>query len=183
MSRVAPHIRSQVDVRIRPPVPSDRARFLKLVRISRTLHGAFAQPPHTGKRFDDWLTRLRSDRHVGHVVCTRDDDDIVGVVNINEIVRGGFQSAYLGYYAFEPHAGRGLMRQGLALVIRYAFRTLRLHRLEANIQPENQRSIALVRGLGFSFEGYSPRYLKIAGRWRDHERWALRAENWSDAAV
>jgi ribosomal-protein-alanine N-acetyltransferase len=103
---------------------------------------------------------------------------IAGVVNINEIVRGNFQSAYLGYYALEPLAGSGLMRQGLALAIEYSFKQLRLHRLEANIQPGNQRSIDLVKGLGFRLEGFSRRYLKISGRWRDHERWAILAEEW-----
>jgi ribosomal-protein-alanine N-acetyltransferase len=65
------------------------------------------------------------------------------------------------------------MTAGLKHVIRYGFRKLGLHRLEANIQPDNVASIALVRTCGFSKEGYSPRYLKIRGRWRDHERWAL----------
>ena len=97
------------------------------------------------------------------------------MVNVSEIVHGSLRSAYLGYYAFVPHAGRGLMREGLALVIRDSFRRLRLHRLEANIQPGNTASRALVRRLGFRREGYSPGYLKIGGRWRDHERWAVRA--------
>lgn len=89
------------------------------------------------------------------------------------MVHGNFRSAYLGYYAFEGYAGRGLMRQGLSLAVARAFRHLRLHRLEANIQPGNAASIALVRACGFSQEGFSPRYLKIGGRWRDHERWAI----------
>lgn len=63
-------------------------------------------------------------------------------------------------------------------MLRYAFLELKLHRLEANIQPENVASIALVRRAGFVREGYSRRYLKICGRWRDHERWALIAEDW-----
>jgi ribosomal-protein-alanine N-acetyltransferase len=78
----------------------------------------------------------------------------------------------------EQYRASGHMRAGLAAVIRLAFRSYGLHRLEANIQPDNSRSIALVRGLGFELEGFSPRYLKIGGRWRDHERWALTAESW-----
>jgi ribosomal-protein-alanine N-acetyltransferase len=70
------------------------------------------------------------------------------------------------------------MTESLALVLREAFITLRLHRVEANIQPANTASIALVRRLGFELEGMSPRYLKIGGRWRDHERYALRVETW-----
>ena len=97
---------------------------------------------------------------------------------MSEIVRSAFQSAYLGYYAFRPHAGQGYMTEGLALVLRHAFGTLGLHRLEANIQPANHPSRALVRGLGFRKEGFSPRYLKIGGRWRGHERWAIVREEW-----
>lgn len=66
----------------------------------------------------------------------------------------------------------------LQLVLRHAFDTLRLHRLEANIQPGNKASIALVRRAGFTREGFSRRYLKINGHWRDHERWAILREDW-----
>jgi ribosomal-protein-alanine N-acetyltransferase len=105
-------------------------------------------------------------------------NNLVGVIAISEIVRGSFQSAYLGYYAFVPHNEKGFIRAGLIRAINYAFRDLRLHRLEANIQPGNHNSIGLIQSLGFQLEGMSPRYLKIAGRWRDHERWAIRREEW-----
>jgi [ribosomal protein S5]-alanine N-acetyltransferase len=113
------------------------------------------------------------------LVCRRVDGAIVGVINVSEIVRSAFQSAYLGYYAFHPHAGQGYMTEGLGLVLRHAFRGLGLHRLEANIQPGNTASRALARGLGFRMEGFSPRYLKVGGRWRDHERWAIVRETWA----
>jgi ribosomal-protein-alanine N-acetyltransferase len=73
------------------------------------------------------------------------------------------------------------MRAALPLVLQVVFTTLELHRVEANIQPHNAPSIALVKGAGFTREGYSPRYLKVAGRWRDHERWALTVESWRAA--
>lgn len=104
--------------------------------------------------------------------------ELAGVVNLSEIVRGPFQSAYLGYYAFPPHDRQGYMARGLAAVLQEAFRTLRLHRVEANVQPGNTASRRLIRRLGFRREGYSPKYLKISGRWRDHERWALTIEDW-----
>ena len=97
-------------------------------------------------------------------------------MNINEVVRGIFQSGYLGYWIGAPFARQGYVREGLALVVGHAFEELLLHRLEANIMPENAASLALVRGLGFRREGLSPRYLKIAGEWRDHERWSILAD-------
>jgi ribosomal-protein-alanine N-acetyltransferase len=148
---------------------------LAAVRKSRRLYRHFAAPPATPAAFAEMLRRLRSPRIVGHFVCS-EEDELVGVINLSEIVMGSFRSAYLGYYAFAPHAGQGYMKEGLRLVVRRAFGELGLHRVEANIQPDNLRSRALVRGLGFRLEGFSPRYLKIAGRWRDHERWALTAE-------
>ena len=100
-------------------------------------------------------------------------------MNVNNIVRGGFQSGYLGYGAFASHAGQGFMTRGLRAVLDLVFGDLGLHRVEANIQPANRRSINLVRRVGFEREGFSPGYLMVEGQWRDHERWALLAESWA----
>ncbi len=138
------------------------------------------------RAFSDYVARFgmrarrdpRAATHAGVLVRRIDDDAIVGVLNFSEIVRGSFHSAYLGYYAFAPHAGAGHMAEGLALALQFAFRTLGLHRVEVNVQPRNARSHALVLGAGFVREGYSRRYLRIAGRWRDHVRYAILAEDW-----
>jgi [ribosomal protein S5]-alanine N-acetyltransferase len=124
------------------------------------------------------LARSRRPAFKTLFACRREDDALVGVFDLSQIFHGIMQSGYLGYYALAPFARRGYMRDGLELMLRYAFRTLRLHRVESNIQPANRRSIALVRRAGFIREGYSRRYLKIDGRWRDHERWALLVEDW-----
>jgi ribosomal-protein-alanine N-acetyltransferase len=158
------------------------AAFVAAVRRSRRLHGRWVRPPATREQYQAFVRRARMTQHACHLVLT-DADELAGVVNISEIVRGALCSGYLGYYAFAPHAGRGHLRSGLAEVIRLAFRKYKLHRLEANIQPGNRRSIALIKGLGFAREGYSPRYLKIGGRWRDHERWALTVEAWREQAA
>jgi ribosomal-protein-alanine N-acetyltransferase len=160
-------------------VPSARRRteFLAAVARSRRLHQGLVSPPRTAKAFAAYLRRSRRPDHKSYWVHTS-TGELAGVVNLSEIARGSFQSAYLGYYAFSPHGRQGHMMRGLRAALREAFRTLRLHRLEANIQPGNVASLRLVRRLGFRREGYSPRYLKISGRWRDHERWALTIEDW-----
>jgi ribosomal-protein-alanine N-acetyltransferase len=98
-------------------------------------------------------------------------------MNLSQIVMGPFRSAFLGYYAFEPFAGRGYMRAAMPQLLRFAFDELGLHRVQANVQPGNEASIALVRGAGFHREGFSPRYLFIRGAWRDHEQWVMLAED------
>jgi len=159
------------------PSARRRAEFLTAVARSWKLHRHWASPPRTAEAFFDNLKRLRSKAHIGYWVCT-EDGELAGVININEIVRGRFCSGYLGYYAFVPHNGRGYMKRGLCAVLSEVFGRHRLHRVEANIQPDNEASRCLVQRLGFRLEGFSPRYLKIAGRWCDHERWALTAEEW-----
>jgi len=160
--------------------PSKRRRkeFLEAVAQSRNLHGHWVSAPRTAAAYGRYLEHLKKPENVAYWVLT-DAKELAGVINISEIVRGVFRSGYLGYYAFSPHNGRGYMTQGLRAVISLAFRRLRLHRLEANIQPDNDASRRLLQRLGFRCEGFSPRYLKIAGRWRDHERWAVTVEEWS----
>lgn len=160
------------------PTLERRAEFLAAASRSRKLHGLWTSPPRTAQDFDKYVERFTSsDNQIGFWILT-EHREIAGVVNISEIIRGRFRSGYLGYYAFAPHSGSGYMTAGLRAVVSKAFRSLGLHRLEANIQPGNEKSRQLVRRLGFKKEGYSPRYLKIAGRWRDHERWAITAEDW-----
>lgn len=127
--------------------------------------------------FDNWFARGLTGPNVGLVAREVVSNKVVGVINISEIVAGAFQSAYLGYYGMVDFARTGLMTEALRAAADYAFSDLGLHRLEANIQPGNIASIALVRRVGFKQEGFSPRYLRINGEWRDHERWALLADD------
>jgi ribosomal-protein-alanine N-acetyltransferase len=113
---------------------------------------------------------------VSFLVCRKEDQRIVGTITLSQIFRGGFQNAYLGYYVGSPYANRGYMTEAVQLALRYAFKKLKLHRVEANVQPGNSASIALIRRAGFMQEGFSRRYLKVCGRWRDHERWAITVE-------
>ena len=152
--------------------------FLDAVQRSRKLHRNLVYAPDSEERFGDLLKRGRRRNCAQFLISLNDSAELVGFVEISSIVRGFFDSAFLGYYAFKPHAGKGLMREGLASAIDRAFGPLALHRLEANIQPANERSVNLVKSLGFRLEGFSPRYLRVAGVWRDHERWALLSDEW-----
>lgn len=163
---------------LRAPVKGDLQESIALNLASRRLHRGLVYPAITGTEFTMFLDRCRQASSVCCFVCRVGDGAIVGSINLSQIFGGGFQSAYLGYYVGEPFAGRGYMTEALQLMLRHAFETLRLHRLEANIQPGNVTSLALVKRAGFAREGYSRRYLKIGGRWRDHERWAILAEDW-----
>ena len=165
-------------VYLREPTHTDEREFIKLMRASRSFQRPWATAPTDEHRFAAYLADSRRADFEAMLVCRYEDDAILGFFNVSQIVRRSLQSAYLGYAAGKPYAGQGYMRDGIELVLRRSFTTLRLHRIEANIQPGNKASIALAQGAGFRREGFSPRYLKIGGRWRDHERWALLAEEW-----
>jgi ribosomal-protein-alanine N-acetyltransferase len=109
-------------------------------RASIAVHEPWVRPCRDAEEFEAYHAGCDGERKVGFIARERASGAIVGVVNVSEIVRGAFQSAYLGYYGMAGHEGRGLMREALGLVLDEAFGPLALHRLEANIQPENTRS-------------------------------------------
>ncbi|GAA4893702.1 GNAT family protein [Streptomyces coeruleoprunus] len=164
-------------VGLRPLRYEDAEEFTARVRESEDLHRPWLFPPDTVEAFLPYARALIEDpARVSFLVCARDTGAAAGFININNIVRGAFRSGALGYGVFAHAAGHGLMAEALGLVVRHAFGPLGLHRLEANIQPGNTASLALVRRAGFRHEGFSPNMLHIDGAWRDHERWAITAE-------
>ncbi|WP_020574903.1 GNAT family N-acetyltransferase [Actinopolymorpha alba] len=160
-------------VTLRPLTSRDQSEFLELVDASIDLHHPWMSLPSTPEAFQAYLTRYEQPNEEALLICVRSTGAIAGMVNINNIIRGRFQCGSVGYAAFAPTAGQGYMTEGLELVVRHAFERLRLHRLEAQIQPDNQASLRLIRRVGFRHEGYSPELLFIDGAWRDHERWAI----------
>ena len=158
---------------LRPLQATDQIAYVQAVRSSRRLHRPWSYPADTAERFARLLERPDAE---AFLILRNGDDALAGTATLGNIAHGNLNGAYLGYDAFAPYEGQGYMTEGIGLLLRYAFGPLGLHRVEANIQPENARSIALVERLGFRREGYSPRYLKIGGRWRDHVRYALLAE-------
>lgn len=157
----------------------DRDDFLEMVMSSRPLHEPWAYPPKERHQFKELLERTRDPDFFCFIARDAESNQIVGILTVSQIVRAALQSAFLGYYASIEFAGKGLMREAMELTIAYSFGALKLHRLEVNIQPENHASIALATRSGFRLEGFSPRYLMVGGRWRDHERWAMTADEFS----
>lgn len=160
-------------VEIAPLDRHDAREFVEAGLASRALHGRWVSPPLDLDAFLQKLDCMRAPVNYGFTVRRADTRALAGYVDVTNVVRGIFLSGYVGYYAFTGHERQGLMTEGLRRVVRYAFMDLGLHRLEANMQPGNLASIVLATACGFSQEGYSPRYLKIRGRWRDHARWAI----------
>lgn len=164
------------ELTVRPPSLDDTDAFVAAVHRSRGLHGLWVQPPADAAAFQRYVRRSRRPEQASYLAWVGDEP--AAVVNLNDILRGALQGACAGYYAFAPHAGTGVTKRLLSAALDEAFGALHLHRIEANIQPGNERSKGLVAALGFRYEGFSPRYLLIAGEWRDHERWAILADEW-----
>jgi ribosomal-protein-alanine N-acetyltransferase len=165
-------------VEISTPTRKDEAEFIAAMTASADVHRPWLYPPVTSQAYREYLARLIPDRKHGFLARRAEDRALVGWLNVSDIVRGALQGANVSYGGVAAHRGQGYMSEALDLVLHEAFVTLGLHRLEANIQPANRGSLALARRAGFVLEGFSPGYLKIAGEWRDHERWALRSEAW-----
>ncbi len=108
-------------------------------------------------------------------------DRLIGSIHFSQVARGPFQNAMLGYSLDEKAQGQGLMNEGLSLAMAEMFGPrVRLHRIQASVQPQNRPSLAVLRRLGFVSQGLSPRYLFINGAWRDHEVFALLNPDWPD---
>jgi [ribosomal protein S5]-alanine N-acetyltransferase len=149
-----------------------------LFRESRKFYKGLVDTPDNLEAFTAFVARNDSEANECFVICRREDGRIVGSINLSQIFRRAFQNAYLGYSLGVKYIGCGFMTEAVRLILRFAFTDLKLHRIEANVQPENRPSIAVLKRCGFTREGFSRKYLKIAGQWRDHERFAIIIEDW-----
>ncbi|WP_405019340.1 GNAT family N-acetyltransferase [Kitasatospora sp. NBC_00070] len=169
-----------VRVTIRPPMTADAGPYAEAVRRSAEHVGRWnpVEPDGLPELLERQGPGLRT-----FLITDLASGDLVGKCNVANIVMGRFCNAALGYDSYLPYAGTGRMTEGMRLVVDRCFGPqtaggLGLHRLEINVQPSNERSIALARRLGFRHEGFTPRMLFLDGAWRDHERFALTAEEW-----
>ncbi len=167
-------------VYLRYPKMDDLDEFSELNKTSINFHKGLANPPKDRKSYIEFFAKNERPENENFFICLVETDEIAGSIGLSQIFRGGFQNAYLGYQVGENFAGKGFASEAIFLIVKFAFEELKLHRVEANIQPHNLASIAVVKKNGFSKEGFSPKYLNIDDIWRDHERWAILNENWSN---
>lgn len=171
------------------------------------LPGDFKQWREVRRRNADWLTKWEPQRLPGQPDTVEDksafasrcsardrerqlgtawgfgvfvDGQVRGEMNINSIQRGPFQNCYVGYWIDENFAGRGYTPEALVVAMRFAFEELRLHRVQVAIIPRNSSSRRVVEKLQMREEGVALRYLEIAGKWEDHVRYAMTAEEWEE---
>ena len=167
-------------LRLRSLDSSFAARVMRYYESNAEYRADWAPVPD-----DDFLTEAHQHRllereaadrgagtHLRAWLFERDDRDletVIGFASLSNIIRGAFQSCYLGYEMHVDHAGQGYMTEALrALVFEIAFGPLELHRVEANVMPRNSRSIRVLEKLGFIEEGLARDYLRINGRWEHH---------------
>ena len=163
---------------LRPPALADFREYTVLMNKSMRSSRWLGNPHKGKKKFAKYVQPSKKGQYYRFLTCRNEDRRIVGSIGLFLIERNFLQSGVTGYMVGAPYVRRGYATEALQLILRFAFRTLKLHRIEASIQPDNVASKALVKRAGFKLEGYSPRFIKLRGRWRDHERWAILVEDW-----
>ena len=162
-----PDLRGAVEigerVYLREPTIADEREIIARNRASRPLHRGWVTPPTDQGAFAEWMKRAASPASKALLVCRLEDGAIAGVFMVSQIVRRFFQNAYLGYYGHKPFDRQGYMTEGMQLVLRHAFSAMKLHRLEANVQPENVASQRVVERCGFTREGLLRGYMLKLG--------------------
>ena len=151
----------------------DADELLALNRANTAYHAPWVTTWTDRDAFEAWFAKMVVGPNVSLLARERATNDVVGVFNLSEIVLGVFRSCFVGYWGYAHTGARGLVTEALREVARFGFDEIGLHRIEANIQPGNVRSIALAQRAGFTREGVSARYLYLSGAWRDHEHWVL----------
>ena len=169
---------------IRPLAPADAPVVAGLVRANRAYMAPW-DPVRDETYYTDEgqreiiATVLTLDNVLPYVILA--DGAIVGRITLSNVVRGPFLSASLGYWVAERHTGRGAATAAVAAIVREAFTVHGLHRVEAGTLLHNVRSQRVLERNGFVRFGMAPRYLRIAGDWRDHYLFQLLAEDWPPA--
>ncbi len=163
---------------LRSPKIEDLDEYLQMSKESEKFHRGLIKMSRTREEFEAFLERAQKPENACFLIIRKTDEAIAGMINLSQIFYGPFCNAYLGYGLGARFTGAGLMTEAIELILKFAFKDLKLHRVEANVQPENLPSIAVLKRNGFTKEGFSRKYLKVGGRWRDHVRFAIIREDW-----
>ncbi len=158
----------------------DSSEFIEVNKSSIEFYKGLTSPILDIESFTTYCERNENEANECFVICQTVDNNIVGAINLSQIFRKGFQNAYLGYSLGVNFIGKGFMTEAVNLILRHSFETLKLHRIEANVQPHNLASIKVLQKCGLTKEGFSRKYLKIDDIWFDHERWAIIFEDWEE---
>lgn len=158
----------------------DFSELMELFNLSREFYRGLINAPTDKDSFRVFADRNLDEANECFVICQNIDNKIVGMANLTQIFRKAFQNCYLGYSLGVNFTGKGYMTEAVELILRHAFKNLKLHRVEANVQPHNLASINVLKRCGFTKEGFSRKYLKIDDVWCDHERWAIILEDWKE---
>ena len=163
---------------LRYTTQNDFEELMALFDSSRRFYQGLINAPTDAESFRIYADRNLEETNECFVICQNVDNRIVGAINLTQIFRKAFQNAYLGYSLGVNFTGKGFMTEAVELILKHAFENLKLHRIEANVQPQNLASIKVLQRCGFTKEGFSRKYLKIDDVWCDHERWAIIFEDW-----
>lgn len=176
---------------LRPPQVSDYMQWAELRTLSRA-HLTPWEPmwPRDDltktafrRRVKHYQKEARDDLGYAYLIFSAEGERLVGGLSLSHVRRGVTQAATLGYWLGLPHVGQGHMTEAVRTVLGHAFGRLRLHRIDAAVQPHNARSVRVLDRVGFRHEGLARRYLKINGAWQDHLLYALIAEEWDQGGM
>ena len=178
-------------VRLRPLEVDDAGELLRVSLENREFFAA-RESRRPGEyysldvqraRIEDGLRMLAERTGVLFGVFLSASEELIGVLGLFGVIRGGFQEARIGYMIAERHSGRGHATEAVTLALSFAFQTLDLHRLETGVQLDNPASMRVLAKAGFRDEGISPSWVKIGDSWVDCERFALTREEWEERAA
>ena len=172
---------------IRPMMPADAASLLDM----RTRNKDFFEPWEPDQSAElytlEGMTRDLEQRRRDWAADRRysfliEDDRgaCIGGIILSNVIRGAFQNATVGYYVDEAHNGLGVASEALRQIVRFAFEEIGLHRVEASVMDHNHASKRVISKAGLRHVGFANRYLKLAGKWRDHHLFAITLEEWKE---
>jgi ribosomal-protein-alanine N-acetyltransferase len=134
--------------------------------------------PAVKEHLEAAITQFEQGTSFSFGIFLRETDELIGRVNLSNIVRGAWQNATIGYFLDRQQNGKGYMTEAVKLAVGFSFRHAGLHRVQGAVMPRNQGSIRVLEKAGFRYEGLALRYLQINGVWEDHHIYAVTAEEW-----